>query len=134
WLVASHILTLFGASYETCQTVLTWTLFLIAQHPDVAARLLDEVADLPSEPAAATAYLKTCTWLDAVLKEAMRLLPPVPMQVREAAADTDLVDGPIKARTRVILSAFLTNRLPEIYSQGDRFQPERWASLAPSQY
>ncbi len=131
--IAGHALTLFGASYETCQTVLTWTLFLLAQHPDASAALLDEVSMVPSDPLSA-ARLEQCAWLDAVVKESMRLLPPVPLQVRKALRDTDLVDCEIKSKTRVILSPFLTNRLPDLYPDGDCFKPERWSSINPSQY
>jgi cytochrome P450 len=78
--------------------------------------------------------LEQCTWLGAVVKEGMRLLPPVPLQVRKALRDTDLVDCDVKRATRVLLSPFLTNRLPDLYPDGDRFKPQRWSSIAPSQY
>jgi cytochrome P450 len=121
--IAGQALTLFGASYETCQTVLTWTLFLLAQHPDVSAALLDEVSMVPSDPLS-TARLEQWTWLDAVVKESMRLLPPVPLQVRKALRDTDLVHCGANRKTRVILSPFLTNRLSDLYPDGDCFKPK----------
>jgi cytochrome P450 len=130
--IANQVLTLFGASYETCQTALAWTLFLLAQHPDASAALYDEVSSL-REPLCA-AQLEQCTWLGAVVKEGMRLFPPIPLQVRKAFRDTDLLDCDVKRRTRVILSPFLTNRLPDRYPQPDRFTPERWSRIAPSQY
>jgi cytochrome P450 len=75
-----------------------------------------------------------CSLLDAVIKESMRVLPPVPFQVRRATQDTALFDCEVKAGTRVFLSSFLTNRLPEVYHDGDKFRPQRWAQIAPSQY
>lgn len=132
--IASQVLTLFGASYETCQTALAWTLFLLAQQPSACATLVDELSTLPTFDNLSAARLDQCTWLDAVIKESMRLLPPVPLQVRRALQDTDLVDCGIKRWTRVILSPFLTNRHPELYSEGDHFKPERWSSIDPSQY
>jgi cytochrome P450 len=132
--ITAQVLTLFGASYETCQTVLIWTLLLLAQHPAAAAALLDELSALPPDEPLSAGRLEHCNWLDAVIKESMRLLPPVPFQVRRAVRDTDLIDCEIKSKTRVILSTFLTNRLPEHYPDGDCFKPERWSSIKPSQY
>jgi len=132
--VGRHVLTLFAASFETCQTALAWTLFLIAQHPSVAAALLDEVSTAPAESRMSADQLEQCRLLDAVIKESMRLLPPVPFQVRRATQDTTLIDCDVKAGTRVILSSFLTNRLSDVYHDGDRFRPQRWAQIAPSQY
>ena len=132
--VGRHVLTLFAASFETCQTALAWALFLIAQHPAVAAALLDEVSTWPAEDRMSADRLEQCSLLDAVVKESMRLLPPVPFQVRRATQDTTLIDCDVKAGTRVILSSFLTNRLPDVYHDGDRFRPQRWAQIAPSQY
>jgi cytochrome P450 len=132
--IAGHIFTLFGASYETCQSALTWTLFLLAQHPQVNAALLDEVSSLSLEGADVAEQVERCTWLDAVVKEAMRILPPVPMQIREVVEDTVLQGHEIRKHTRVILSPFITNRLAELYPEGDRFIPQRWLSLSPDQF
>jgi cytochrome P450 len=133
-MIASQILTLFGAAYETCQTVLFWALFLVYQHPAVAARLLDEISALPDDGSLIADQLNGCEWLDAVLKESMRVLPPVPVQMRSATRDLELDGYDVRNRTRVILSAFLTNRMPGLYPEGDRFMPERWASIDPTQY
>ncbi len=133
-LIANHVPTLFGASYETCQTALTWTLFLLALHPGIAADLLDEVADLPGDDPSIADRLSQCEFLDSVIKESMRVLPPVPYQMRVAVRDADLVDCDIARKTRVFLSPFLTNRLPDLYPEPDRFRPRRWSTINPSQY
>lgn len=132
-LVGRHVPTLFGAAYETCQTALTWTLLLLAQHPKVYADLLDEVG-ADDDDAALPGRVDGWPLLEAVIKESMRILPPVPFQMRVAIADTDLVDCDVKEDQRVYLSPFLTNRLPELYPDADRFRPERWETLKPSQY
>jgi cytochrome P450 len=132
--IGRHVLTLFAASYETCQTALAWTLFLIAQHPAAAAALLDEVSTTPAESGMSADQVEQCSFLDAVVKESMRLLPPVPFQVRRVVRDTTLIDCEVKAGTRVLLSSFLTNRLPNVYHDGDKFRPQRWEQIAPSQY
>ena len=128
-----HVPSLFVAGYETCQTGLIWTLVLLAQHPRIARDLADELGKLEGAPLSLEA-VKDLPLLDAVIKESMRLLPPVPMQARRASRPTQLGGYPVPERTRVILSAFMLNRLPDLYPDPDRFKPERWASIRPSAF
>ena len=72
--------------------------------------------------------------LDAVIKESMRILPPVPQQFRVAQHDTTISGFVINKNTRVLLSAFLTNREPGLYPDPDHFEPEGWANISPSPY
>jgi cytochrome P450 len=72
--------------------------------------------------------------LDAVVKESMRVLPPVPLQWRVALKDTSLQGYPVRAGSRVILSAFMTNRAPDLYPEPEHFRPERWSTISPSVY
>jgi cytochrome P450 len=64
----------------------------------------------------------------------MRILPPVPQQFRVAEHDTSLTGYPLPFRTKALLSPFLTNRHPDLYPEADRFKPDRWATIDPSQY
>lgn len=130
---AGHVPSLFVAGYETCQTALIWTLVLLAQHPQIARDLADELTPLAGDPLNLES-VKDLPLLDAVIKESMRLLPPVPMQPRRASFPTHLGGYPVPERTRVILSAFVLNRLPDLYPDPDRFKPERWASIRPSAF
>jgi cytochrome P450 len=129
--VLNHLPTLFAAAYETCQTALTWALFLLAQHPHASAALLEELAALPDDD---PERLLECKRLDAVINESLRLLPSVPTQTRRASRDTDLVDCNVRKGAYVVLSAFLTNRDPGTFTEPDRFKPERWDAIDPTQY
>src|ERR1700722_1725555 len=86
---------LFGAVFETCQNALIWTLFLLAQHPRVAGELLDELQTGPADAAPSLRGIADLPWLDAVIKESMRLLPPAPMQARVAQAETSIAGNPV---------------------------------------
>ena len=72
--------------------------------------------------------------LDGVMKEGMRLFPPIPITTRRSTADTTLADTAVKTGTRYLVSNYLINRNPDIYSEPDRFCPERWLDLNPSPY
>lgn len=120
--------------YHTCQTALIWTLVLLAQHPGAAARLAEEVRSALADDAPSLATVGRLTWLDQVVKESLRILPPVPLQSRSAHYDTVLAGWPMRARSRVLLSAFHTNRAPELYPDPEHFRPERWNGLDPSPF
>jgi cytochrome P450 len=133
--IVGHVPTLFGAAYETCQNLLVWTLVMLALHPRVAQDLRDELqAALPDEAPPELAGLERLPLLDAVVRETLRLLPPVPIQYRVATQDTELLGHALPRGTRVLLSSFLTNRLPELYPEPDRFLPERWTGIDPSPF
>jgi cytochrome P450 len=129
--VLKHLPSLFGAAYETTQTALVWALFLLAQHPKAAGTLLDELNALPDDN---PERLLECSWLDAVVRESLRILPSVPTQTRRATQATDLLDRELEAGTFVVLSSFLSHREPDVFSEPDRFKPERWAEIDPNQW
>lgn len=133
-LIAGHVPILFGAAYETCQTALAWALFLTAQHPAVARDLVDEVTAALAGGPATLRRVAELPLLDRVFKESMRILPTVPHQMRVSLQDTTLGGLAVKERTRVFVSAYLTNRVPEIYSDPSRFDPERWTRIDPGPY
>jgi len=132
--VAGHLPILFASTYETCQTVLLWTLVLLAQHPDVARDLVDEVSGGLAGEAVTLARVGNLPLLDAVVKESMRVLPAVPYQVRIATQPTGLGGYDVAAGSHAILSAFLTNRDPQVYDEPTRFRPDRWSRINPTPF
>jgi cytochrome P450 len=125
---------MFGAVFETCQNALIWTLVLLAEHPRVAGELLDELQRELGPGKPTLSAILQLPWLDAVIKESLRVLPPVPIQARVAQQDTSIAGYPVPEGTRVLLSAFITNRLAERYPEPDSFWPERWATINPNAF
>ena len=126
---------LFGASFETTASTMTWTVFLLAQHPEIMCELMDELDRVLGGNAPTREQLPQLSFLDRVIKESMRILPPVPFTIR--AADEDQI--PMGSLTlghgaRVICSHFLTHHLPDIYPEPERFLPDRWREIDPTQY
>src|SRR5438067_4295989 len=126
---------LFGASFETTASTLTWTVFLLAQHPTIMAELMDEFDHVLGGSAPTRDQLAQLSFLDRVIKESMRILPPVPFTIR-AAEDDAIPVGPLTLShgTRVICSHFLTHHLPDLYPDPELFRPDRWRDIDPTQY
>jgi cytochrome P450 len=136
--LVGQIPSLFAAAFEAGQSALTWTLLLLAQHPSVATQLLDELRHKMDGKMDNTwqslSDAGDLSYLDAVVKESMRVLPPVPFQIRVAQRDTKIFGFHLPQGARVILNTFLTNRMPHPYPDGDMFRPERWFAIAPTAF
>jgi cytochrome P450 len=128
--IARSLPALVTMTYEACQSTLIWTLILLDQHPQIARDLLDELAHADPSIEASLRLPK----LEATIKESMRVLPPVPLQMRVAEEDTTLLGHPVPKHARLLLNAFLGNRAGDLYPQPERFIPERWSTIDPKPY
>ncbi len=129
----AHSVSLYGASFETTAGALAWTLFLIAQHPLCAARLHDEVSQLEEWPPDSSA-LESSPFLDAVVRESLRLMPSVPFTFRRPARPLEFAGVPLRLGDKVVVSQFLTNRDPDVFPDPYRFDPSRWFGPRPTPY
>jgi cytochrome P450 len=129
-----HAFTLFVAGHETTANALTWTLFLLSQHPHICADLLDELDGALHGEAPTIEQLPQLPLLDGVVKESLRLLPPAAIGARVASAPCELGGFALPKGASIIYSEFITQRMPELYEEPDRFKPQRWATLERSAY
>jgi cytochrome P450 len=114
------------AGHETTAITLSWSLFLLAQHPTEQAHLhaeLDRVLDgrLP-----AVADIPQLKRTEQIVLEAMRLYPPAFMIGRENVADFDLGEYRIPAGTTIFMSQWVMHRDPRFYERAEQFEPARW--------
>lgn len=130
----SHAFTLFSAGFATTSAALTWTIFLLGQHPQVYADLLDELTGVLHGEPPTIEQLGRLSYLDAVIKESLRLLPPGGIGQRNTTAPCELGRYALPAGSTIIYSEFLTHRLPDLYEEPARFKPERWATLNRTAY
>ena len=130
--IVGQIPSLFAAAFEAGQSALTWTLILLMQHPRIMAEVFDELSMQVGTASPSLNRAGDLPFLDAVVKEAMRILPPVPLQIRVAQYDTTIATHSTPKGTRVILNALLTSRMSEVFPEGDVFRPERWFKIAPT--
>ncbi|MGF1515503.1 MAG: cytochrome P450 [Elainellaceae cyanobacterium] len=127
-----HANVIFVAGHETSANALTWTLFLLSQHPAIAADLVDELAALNGPPT--LAQLAQLPLLDRVVKESLRVLSPVPWNGRITSQPVEMQGHELPAGTEVFVSITQTHQMPDLYPQPRRFDPARWETLSPTPY
>jgi cytochrome P450 len=132
--LVGHTGVIFAAGHETSTNALAWTLLLLAQHPDVAEDLVAELASVLRGDAPTVDQLAQLPLLDAVVKESMRVLPPVPLHPRVVAEDTELGGHFLPKNTEIFLSIFHMHHDPDVFHAPRRFDPARWSSIKPSAF
>lgn len=119
--------SLFGAGHETTALVLTWTLYLLSQNPDVEAKLYEEVSSVLGGRMPTLEDLETMTYTDNVLKEAMRLYPPAwSLMAREIIEDMPLGDEIIPKGSVMLISPWVMHHDPRYWEDPQQFDPERF--------
>ena len=124
--VRDEVMTIFMAGHETTAVALSWTWYLLAQHPDADARLAAEVRDVLGDRPAAMADLPRLKYAEMVVTESMRLYPPAYGLGRQAARATELAGHPIAAGDIVIVPTWVVHRDRRWFDEPDAFRPERW--------
>ena len=124
--VRDEALTLLIAGHETTANALAWTWYLLAQHPEVEAKLhaeLDQVLDgqLPTFD-----DLPRLPYTSAVFSETLRLYSPAWTVGRRALVDYEIDGVTIPANSILLMSQWVVHRDPRWYSEPERFDPERW--------
>jgi cytochrome P450 len=125
---------LFIAGHETSSNALTWTLFLLSQHPRVLDELCEELHGALRGGAPSIEQLDRLPLLERVIKESMRLLPPASLGLRVSTAPFELGPYQLPRGATVFFSQYITHHMPELYPEPQRFQPERWLTIDPSIY
>ena len=125
--LTDQVKSLILAGHETTSLVLTWALYLLASHPAVLERLVDEVTAVLGDRAPGPDDVPRLVYTRMVLSEVMRLYPPVPVVARRAVADDEFDGVRVAAGEKVGLFIYGTHRLPEFWSRPEAFDPERFA-------
>ncbi|MEP7291896.1 MAG: cytochrome P450 [Chloroflexota bacterium] len=126
--VRDEAMTVFGAGHETTAAALMWTWYLISQHPEVEAKLIEELDTVLNGRAPELSDLPRLTYTEMVIKEAIRLYPPAWSLTRETVADVELGGYPIKKGHVVILNVYGMHRDARYFPDPERFDPERFSA------
>lgn len=125
--VRDEAMTLFLAGHETTSTVLTWTWYLLSQHPEAERKLHAELHDVLGGRAPTIRDLPRLRYTEMVLSESMRVLPPAWAIGRRALADHPAGGYEIPKGAVVIVSPYLVHHDPRWFDDPEAFVPERWA-------
>jgi cytochrome P450 len=124
--VRDEAMAFFLAGHETTALALTWTFYLLSQHPQAQAALDEELgAVLGGRPPTAD-DLPRLPYTGSVLRESMRLYPPAYAFARDSLADCDIGGWPVPGGSTVIMSQWVLHRDPRYWDQPERFDPTRW--------
>lgn len=126
--VVNHMIFLIMAAHDTTTTTATAVAYYLGKHPDWQQKVREEVLALDlANDAPAIADLDTLRNLDLVVKESLRLMPPVPGMVRRAVRDTEICGHYIPAGTPVDLGYQVNHLLTELWTDPEVFDPLRFS-------
>lgn len=129
--LVDQLMTFLAAGHETTASAMTWAIYMLCLNPDVQTKLRSEIrANLPSpddDTPVSAAQIEHLPYLNAVCAEVLRYYPSVPLTLREAAVDTEIIGQRIPKGTLVYVVPWATNRDPSLWGpDADVFDPERW--------
>lgn len=124
--IHDEIITLLAAGHETTAVSMTYTTYLLSQHPQVERRLVAELDEVLDGRTPEMADLPELTYTERVVKESMRLFPPVPIIVREAIEPDTIGGYDVPAGATVYASQWVVHRDSRWYDDPLAFRPERW--------
>lgn len=141
--IRDQLLTMLIAGHDTSTALLSWTLYLFGAHPEMMREARQEVLKVlgtderrmtndqasgtsPSDAPPTVKQLNQMKLLDRVLKESLRLYPPIHIGNRRATQETCLLDYEIPQETRVMYSIYLAHRDPQHWEDAEQFCPARF--------
>jgi cytochrome P450 len=125
-----EVVTFLLAGHETTANLLTWAIWLLGLHPEIAARLRAEIETALGGRPPTLDDLPRLGYVRMVLEEAMRLYPPVWVVDRNTVAEDTIGRHRIAKGTLVMLSQYVTHRHPAFWPDPERFDPDRFGPAA----
>jgi len=125
-----QIKTFLAAGHESSALTLTWAFALLAQHPNVGTRLSKELETVLGDRTPKFSDLPDLPYTLAIIKETLRLFPPLWMTGRRAVTDCEVGGQKVPGGTLVLTSQWAVQRSPRYFHAPDSFHPERWEDLA----
>jgi cytochrome P450 len=127
-----QVLTMIMAGHETTAKALTWTLHLLAGHPEILEAVRTELDTVLGGRTPTAADLPMLSVTRAAIDEAIRIFPPVWLLSRRAIADDVVAGEKVPAGSLICLSPWLLHRHPDFWTAPEEYRPERFLMPANS--
>lgn len=124
--IVDEITTLIVAGHETTASALNWTWYLLGEHPEVEAKLHAEIDANEEVPVPSLQQMEALPYSNMVVREAMRLYPPVWVVSRKTIEADTLGGFTVPPGTDVFFSPYFVHRHPDFWSDAEKFMPERF--------
>jgi cytochrome P450 len=121
-----EMMTMLLAGHDTTALTLTYTWFLLSEHPEAERRVQAEIDEVIGDDRPGMEHVRELDYLEWVIQEAMRLYPPVYVMFREPTEDVTLSDYPIESGQTLMLPQWGVHRSERFYDDPETFDPERW--------
>ncbi len=126
----SEVKTLFVAGFETTATALSWIVYLLASHSEVAAQLYEEVDRVLGVRLPTWEDLSDLPFTQQIIQEALRLYPPVYNLGRQSLQEDEMGGYMIPKGITLLISIYGIHRSREYWEEPEAFRPERFAASA----
>ena len=127
-----EVMTLFLAGHETTANALSWTIYLLTQHPEIAQRVAEEAVGMRSGASASDAEsglgIDQDTLLSRVIHESLRLYPPAWAIGRRATRDLQIGGTEVPKGAIVLACQWAVHRSGRFFSNPTEFDPDRWTA------
>jgi len=123
-------MTLFIAGHETTANALTWTWYLLSQHPEVEARLHEEIDNVLAGAIPTAADVARLRYTEMVFAESMRMYPPAWTMGRRVLSDYQIGEYVVPAESIILMSPWVMHHDPRFFPDPFKFDPERWTTEA----
>lgn len=119
-IIRDQMLTMLIAGHDTSTALLAWTFALLGQHPEIHQQVVNEIDK--------TNDLERVPLLDNVIKESLRLYPPIHIGNRRIASEMDFDGNKIPKDERLFYSIYLTHHDENVWENAQAFCPERFSN------
>jgi cytochrome P450 len=132
--VRDEVMTIFIAGHETTANALTWTFYLLSQNQDIETKLHDEIDSVLGDSSGNNIGNRIPTaddipklqYTEKVLRESMRLYPPVWTMGRSVENDYSVGEYIIPAGSSILMSQYVMHHNPRYYEEPNQFNSDRW--------
>lgn len=130
----NETITFLLAGHETTANALTWTFYLLSQHPEVERQLHDEITTVLGGRTPTLEDIPQLAYTKRVIQESMRLYPPIWI-IERRVIEEDVIGGyMLPAGSAVVISPYALHRHPDFWERPEQFDPSRFESPPPAAY